>query len=391
MTEDDIARRSPAYEHHQDLGVVTYATGGWEAPFYFETNEQLADQFDVPDHADEAEAIGIEHQAVRETAGLCDLTAMAPIEVAGSGAAELVQQVCSNDMAIDVHRARYTMILDEDGGILGDVVVTRLEENRFFVVTFGGVTASDLTDWIGDYAPADVSVTNLDDAYCATAVWGPAARDILQPLTETELSDDAFPYFTGREFDVSGMPVVGQRVSYVGEMGWELWTPMGYGSQLWDRLWDQATEHGAVPMGFGALDTMGVEKGNRFLGFDVGPEYNPFEAALEFTVDMETEFVGKEALERARADGIDRRISCITMDDASVHLETGQSVLVDSEVVAETVRTAYGYSVDESIAYAYLPEEAADAGTSVEIEVDGTHHSGTVREEPLFDPDRNRV
>lgn len=379
------------YNQLKEHGMVSYETSNWEAPFYFEANERRVDRFDTPSHVDEHESIGIEHKAVRETAGLCDLTSLAPIEIAGSSAPDFVQELCSNDMSRDVGQARYTLILDEEGGILADVVVTRLADERYFVVAFGGATASEVTQWIANRAPADVSVTNLDDAYACIGVWGPAAREVVQPLTEADLSTDSFPYFTSQQFEISGIPVTAQRVSYVGELGWELWTTMGYVSELWDELWKSGKEQDAVPMGFGALDTMGVEKGNRFLGFDIGPEYDPFEAGLERWVDMDTEFVGKAALEQAEADGIDRKIACITMDDRTVHPDIGQPVLTDDEVVAETVRTAYGYSVDESIAYAYVPIEFTEPGSNVEIEIDGSRHSGTVQEEPLFDPEYERV
>jgi glycine cleavage system aminomethyltransferase T len=391
MTENEIARRSPQYHQLQELDVTTYVTSDWHAPFHFGASEDRADEYDVPNHVGEASTIGIEHQASRDTAGLCDLASLAPIEVTGPDAADLLQTVCSNDMDISIGRVRYTMILNEEGGVLADVVVTRLDHERYYVVTFGGPTASSITEWISDYAPSDVSVTNLDDARASIGVWGPAARDIVQPLTDNDMSDSAFSYFTSQEFEVAGIPVVGQRVSYVGELGWELCTPMGYASELWDRLWESGQEHDAVAMGFGALDAMGVEKGNRFLGYDIGPDHNPFEAAVDIAVDMDTDFVGKAALEDALADGIDEKIACITMDDETVHPDVGAEVFAGGESVSETARTAYGYSVEESIAYAYVPVEYAEPGVEVEIEVDGTRHSGTVQEEPRFDPERNRV
>jgi glycine cleavage system aminomethyltransferase T len=391
MTENDVTRRSPVHHQLQELDVTTYATSNWEAPFYFGANGNRENSYHIPDHVGEATAIGIEHKASRETAGLCDLASLAPIEVSGLAAADVLQNVCSNNMALDIGQVRYTMILNEEGGVMGDVVVTRLDDDRYYVVTFGGPTASNISEWIDDHSPNDVSVTNLDDARASIGVWGPAARDIVQPLTDNDMSDSAFPYFTSQQFEVAGIPVVGQRVSYVGELGWELCAPIGYVSELWDRLWESGQEHGAVAMGFGALDSMGVEKGNRFLGYDIGPDHNPFEAAVDIAVDMDTDFVGKAALEEARAEGIDEQIACITVDDNTVHPDIGDAVIAGGDAVSEVVRTAYGYSVEESIAYAYVPVNYAEPGARVEIEVDGERHPGTVQTEPLFDPERNRV
>lgn len=391
MGNSDTLRRSPMYYQLETLGRVDYQVAGWHSNLYYESNESLLDEYDIPDHVGGPEILGAEHLAVRDTGGLCDLTALGPIEISGDGAESFVQNIFTNDMDIDVNRSRYTVMVNDEGGIIGDIVVTRLDEDTYWAIVLGGPIIQEHTDWMKQHAGDDVDIRNLDDAYAGIGVWGPNARDAVSPLTDADLSNDAFGFFDGYQLEIAGAPVTAIRVSFVGEYGWELWTPMGYASELWENLWETAQDADMVPLGFGPLGAMSAEKGFRLLGADIGKDHNPFEASLGYTVDMDTDFVGKEALEQIQEDGVDERLIPLTMDDPSMHPEEGAPIVADDTEIGEATRTAYGFSIDESIVYAYLPPEYDEPGRTLGVEVDGEEQPATVREEPLFDPERTRL
>jgi glycine cleavage system aminomethyltransferase T len=391
MTDDNSPRRTPIYDKHQDLGAVTDSLCGWELPMYYESNEQRSDEFDLPTHLDESSAVGIEHLSTRETVGISDVTVLAPIEISGSAAPEFVQRAFTNDMDIDVGQVRYTILLNDDGENMGDLTVTRLDDNQYFAFTLGGEEIEKQTQWLRSIASDDVSVNNLDDSYTNISLWGPNASEVVSPLTDADMSRDGFPYYRSKQFEVAGVPAVLLRISYVGEFGWELWTRPGHQAQLWEALWESGQEHGITPLGLDALLRMGLEKGYRLPGYDMGPDNSPFEAKLHFTVDMDTDFVGKDILQRELDEGVDQRLACITMDTETVLPDIGEPVLVDGDVAGEVNRNGYGYSVQENIVTAYLPSEAANPGTSVKVESAGERYPATVREEPLFDPDNTRM
>jgi len=391
MTDDNAPRRTPIYDKHQELGAVTDSLCGWELPMYYESNEDRRDEYDIPRHLDESSAVGVEHLSTRETVSISDVTVLAPIEICGPAAPRFVQHAFTNDMELDVGQVRYTILLNADGENMGDLTVTRLDDDRYFAFTLGGEEIEKQTEWLRSIAPADVTVNNLDDSYTNISLWGPRAGEVVSPLTDADMSRDGFPYYQSKQLEVAGVPAVLLRISYVGEFGWELWTRPGHQHQLWEALWESGQEHGITPLGLDALLGMGLEKGYRLPGYDMGPENTPFEAKLHFTVDMDTDFVGKDTLERALDEGVDQRLACITMDTKSVLPDLGEPVLVDGDFAGKVNRNGYGYSVQENIVTAYLPAEAANPGTSVSVESNGEQYPATVREEPLFDPDNTRM
>lgn len=392
MLEIDTPRRTPIYDKQQRLGgTVTEPLCGWELPQYYETNEARSDEYDLPEHLDESAAVGVEHLATRESVGISDVTVLAPIELSGPSTPEFVQRAFTNNLDIDVGEVTYTLLLTDDGENLGDLVVTRRGDERYFAFTLGGDVIAEQTAWLRDNAPADVSIDNHDDAFTNISVWGPKADEVVPPLTDADMSREAFPYYTSQQLTVAGIPAIAVRISYVGEFGWELWTRAGHQPQLWEALWEEGQAHDITPLGLDALLRMGLEKGYRLPGYDMGPENTPFEANLDFTVDMETEFIGKEYLERALEDGIDERLACITMDDDDILPDIGSPVLVDDDVVGEVNRNGYGYSVRENIVTAYVPVEYVEPETTVYVEADGERYPATVRAEPLFDPDGERM
>ncbi|GAA0307271.1 GcvT family protein [Halarchaeum salinum] len=396
-SERDL-RRSPFYHHQEDLEAEFYDSDGWEVPQWYGVNEELLDEYDVPDRPEWlarnwSKAHGVEHQHLREKVGMVDMTTFTPIEVEGPGAEVFLQGLLTNDMDVSSGRMRYSAMLDEDGGVLADLTVARFADDRYVLFTGGGSSATLHSRWVTEHAPDDgsVDVTVHDSSRTGIGVFGPDSRNVLEDLVEADLSNDAFPFYSAQETYLGSIPVTMLRLSYAGELGWEIYAPTEYGSQLWEVIADAGEASDIAPVGWEALDSTSMEKGFRLWGTDVTPEYNPYEAGIGFAVDLDTDFVGKDALLDAREDGIEEQIVPITLEEEGAVVDAGHPVLVDDEVVAYACRADYGYSIDAGIAYAYLPTEYADAGQAVEIEYEGERYDATVRSGPLFDPERDKM
>jgi glycine cleavage system aminomethyltransferase T len=320
-----------------------------------------------------------------------DMTTFSSIVVEGSGAGEFLQRVCSNDVAVDVGRVRYSLLLNEGGNVLADVTVVRLHEDRYLVTTGGGNSPGIHGSWLQAHAPASVAVTVEESARATVGLWGPKSRLLLQRVTDADVSHGGFPYFTAKRLYVGDVPAVALRVSYVGELGWELWVPAEYGTRLWETLWEAGRDLDVRPMGAGALESMRLEKGYRLWGTDVDTDTDPLAAGLSFAVDMDTAFVGREALRRKRESGIERRIVPFTLDDSTDRLLSGRPVERDGETLGYVQAGDYGYSVGASIGYAYVPTQHAEPGTAVRVTCEGETYDATIRTEPLFDPEREKL
>jgi glycine cleavage system aminomethyltransferase T/glycine/D-amino acid oxidase-like deaminating enzyme len=387
-------RTGPFYDRQVDLGAECYPAAGWERARWYDHNEGLLDEYDVPDRSGwEAQywspVEGAEHLAVRDRVGLFDLSAFTNIVVSGPDALEAVQRVCTNDMDVGVGDVTYTLMCNENGGILGDMTVVREARDRFQVLGNSGAAGTEqLARVRRTVEEFDATVTAPVAGRCAVGVWGPDARDMLAPITATDLGDDAFPYFTAQDTYVEEVPVTAIRVSYVGELGWELHTTTDYGRKLWNTLWEAGREYDAVPMGDGALNTMRLEKGYPLFGGDITPEYDPYEAGLGFTVDVDTEFVGRDALVDAEPD---RKRVTLTLDEPGDVVFNGAPVFDGETQLGYAAGAGYGHSVGAGIVTSYLPVEYADPGTSVQVQYETERHPATVRESPLFDPERERL
>src|SRR5712691_950397 len=297
-------RLSPVYGRLQELGAAFGEKSGWERANWFEPNVARGDESLRPrGWAGRlwSPAIEAEHRACRETAALFDFTSFAKIEVRGRGAAEFLERLTDNRVARSFGALTYTQMLNEGGGIECDFTVTRLAEDRFRIVTGTAFGQHDLY-WIRDHIPEDgsVQVEDITSSLACIGLWGPAARQILQPLTTKDISNNAFPYMTAQELAVGSVPCLALRVTYVGELGWELYCPSEFGLRLWDTIWDAGRDHGLSAGGYKAVDSLRLEKGYRVWGADIGPEVNPYEAGLGFTVKLDKgEFIGRDALLKA--------------------------------------------------------------------------------------------
>jgi glycine cleavage system T protein len=385
-------RVSAAYGRLAELGAAFGEKAGWERANWFEPNAANGDESLRPrGWAGKlwSPAIGAEHVACRERAALFDESSFAKLDVSGEGAADFLEHLCANCVARDVGRVTYTQMLNPRGGIECDFTVTRLADDRFRIVTGTAFGQHDLA-WLRQHAPEDgsVHVADVTSQYACLGLWGPEARAILQPLTRADLGNDAFPYMSARDIAVGTVPCLAVRVTYVGELGWELYCPAEYGVALWDLLWETGGAHGLLAGGYKAIDSLRLEKGYRVWGADITPEDTPYEAGLGFAVRDDKEFVGRAALETAHKP--ERRLRCLVLFDPRSIALGSEPVRVADDLVGRVTSGGYGYTVESSIAYAYLPPEH-EVGTDVAVEIFGTWVGGTVADEPLFDPAGERI
>ena len=386
-------RVSPFHPRLQALGAVFFESAGWERPRWFAANESLLAGRAWPSRAGWesrhwSPIQGAEHVATRERVGLFDLTSFTKLEVSGTGALAELERLCANRIDRPVGTVVYTSMLNQRGGIVCDLTVTRLAPDRFLVLTGAAAGMHDLA-WIRRHARDDerVHVADVTSTWCAVGLWGPHAPRVLGAACEEDLSHAAFPYFTARRIAVGSIPALALRVSYVGETGWEIYCPTEYGAALWDALWAAGGPSGIAAVGAGAFESLRLEKGYRLWGADVHTDYNPYEAGLGFAVKLDKgDFIGRAALARVQAEGARRRLCCLCLDDRDA-VVLGKEPAVHGDTVLGYVTSAdFGYSVDRFIAYAYLPVERAVTGTKVDVLYFGRRLRATVCEEPLYDP-----
>ncbi len=386
---------SPAYGRLVELGAAFGEKSGWERVNWFEPNAARGDESMRPrGWAGRlwSPAIETEHRVCRETAAIFDFTSFAKIEVRGPGSAAFLEGLTDNRVARGVGALTYTQMLNEGGGIECDFTVTRLGVERFRIVTGTAFGQHDLF-WIRDHAPSDgsVQVEDVTSAYACIGLWGPLARRILQPLTLTDLESPAFPFMSARELAVGSVPCLALRVTYVGELGWELYCPAEFGLRLWDTVWGAGQAHGLVAGGYKAVDSLRLEKGYRVWGADIGPEVDPYQAGLGFCVKLDKgDFIGRPAVLKARESPAATRLACLVLDDPRSVALGSEPVRIAGVTAGRVTSGGYGYSVGRSIAYALVPT-GAQAGTPVEVEIFGTWVPGQITEEPLFDPKGQRV
>ncbi len=395
-------RLSPLYPRLVVLGAVLGEKGGWERPNWFASNERSSrDGATAPPSWTPAgwarhnwsPAIAVEHRATREAAGLFDFTSFSKIEVEGPGALRLLQWLTDNQMDKPVGSVTYTQMLNPRGGIEADLTVTRLGPERFFIITGSAFGAHDL-DWVRRHAPSDgtVSVRDLTTELACIGLWGPRAREILQQVTADNVSPAAFPYMTWREVAVNGVPIRALRVTYVGELGWEIYVAPDQALRVWDALWETGRPLGLLPVGYRAVDSLRLEKGYRYWSADITPEYSPYESGQGFCVKIDKgEFQGRDALVLQKSNGTERKLCCLMLTEPQAVALGNEPVFEDDSVVSRVTSGGYGYFVGESIAYAYLPPRLQGLGTPVTIEVDGRRIPATVQRDPRFDPTNNRI
>jgi 4-methylaminobutanoate oxidase (formaldehyde-forming) len=377
-------RLPPAYDWHVSHGAAFGEKSGWERVNWYTANSldgAVRPRGWAGRHW--SPAIGAEHAACRSAAALFDESSFAKLEVSGPRAAELLERLCDNRVARDVGRITYTQMLNSRGGIECDFTVSRLAEDRFFIVTGTAFGRHDRA-WIARHAGEGVEVADVTSRWACLGLWGPLARDVLSSCCADDLS---FPYMSWRDIAVGDVPVRALRVTYVGELGWELYCPAEFGVALWQTLWEAGRPLGLVAGGYRAIDSLRLEKGYRVWGSDITPDDTPFEAGLGFCVKADKEFVGRAALDPSP----ERRLCCLVLEDPLAVALGNEPVRVADAVAGRVTSGGYGYTVARSIAYAYLPAEFSGVDTEVDVEVFGTRVGAVVSSEPLFDPSGERI
>ena len=388
-------RLSALHGRLQDAGAVFGTKHAWERAEHLEPGrawrrageDQRAYGWARPTWFVRVEA---EHRAVRERAGLIDLSSFGKLEVSGPGAAALLQRVAANDVNRPVGSVVYTPFLDPRAGIVADVTITRLEEDLFRVVTGAGYAAGDLGWLQAAIRPPDerVALRDASDETACLGLWGPLARDVLAVASPDDVSDAAIPVRTARSIRVGGATVHAQRISYAGELGWELYVDRGSAVQAWDAIVDAGRPHRLEMVGYRALDSLRIEKGYRYYGTDLTMSDTPVEAGLlPFTRLDAGDFIGREALLERRAAEPTVRLRTVVVgdDEAWRPVYGGEAVRLDGAVVGRLRSAAYGHTLRRTIGYVYLPHNLAP-GDRVEVDVFADRVPATVSADALHDP-----
>jgi glycine cleavage system T protein len=387
-------RVSPVHYRLQELGAVFGEKFGWERVLYFDKDHSWrragADQrqwgWNKPPYFDR---IAEEHCATRERVALFDLTSFGKIEVSGPDALTLLQRVADSNMDKPVGSATYCQFLNTRGGVEADVTVTRLSEDKFWVITGSGFIGNDLS-WLQmkTLPEEDVSLRDFTTDYACLALWGPRARDVLSKITPDDVSNEGFPYLTSKVIHINGVSVRAQRVSYVGELGWELYIPNHRAMMVWDSLFEAGQEFGLEVGGYKVLDSLRLEKGYRYYTTDVTPLETPYEAGLGFCVHLDKgDFIGREALIEKKKIGFAKKLCTLVLyGNDYTQIYGGEAVYHDGKVITRVRSGGYGYTCKKNILYIYLPLDLAKTGTRVEVELIEGRAMAEVTSPVLYDP-----
>ncbi len=394
-------RRSPLYELLKGQGACFGEKLGWERPNWYADlvageRPQDAYSFERPNWF---AAVGREHRAAREAAVLFDQTSFAKFVLKGPDAAAALEWICANHVDKPVGRLTYTQMLNDRGGIECDLTVARIALEEFYIVTGTGFVTHDF-DWIRRNIGAGMNAQLFDvtSSNAVLSLMGPQARAVLQAVTRDDVSNAAFPFGTARTIGIAACPVLALRVTYVGELGWELHIPTEYAVQVYEALMAAGADKGLTNAGYRAIETLRLEKGYRAWGSDIGPDHTPIEAGLGWAVKLRrnTPFKGREAIEAQRRDGVKKRLACFTLDDPEAILLGRETIYRDGQRVGWLTSAGYGYTVGKAIGYGYVrnPEGVDDAyleAGKYELEVATERLPAALHPGPLYDPQSIRM
>ncbi len=411
---DRPLRLSPMHGWHVEHQGEFFEVAGWERPQWFRSNAPLVERYGVAGRPNEWDArwwspiINAEHLAMREQAGIFDLSSFAIFDIVGPGALAAVQSVALRQMDVALGRVVYTPVLNQEGGFKSDLTIIRLADAIFRVVTGGAHGMSDLK-WFRDHLPADAAIVDQTTAFTTIGVWGPRARDIVQSVTRADLSHEGFKFGTSRTIEIGSQLALASRISYVGDLGWELYVPIEQGLRLWETLWETGQPHGLTACGMGVYGTTGrIEKSYRAYGAELDGDYDIVEADMAPPRLKAQDFVGKAAVERQMAAAPAACLCTLTVDDHTsasgekrYMLGRQPIVLGDGSPIVDTKgRRSYATSAGASPStgshalLAYLPPEHAVEGNHLFVEYFAERYPVTVAvvgARPLFDPENLRV
>jgi 4-methylaminobutanoate oxidase (formaldehyde-forming) len=394
-------RTSPVHYRLMENGAVFGEKFGWERVNYFDpdkTSRRMGEEqrlwgWTKPPFF---ERMRQEAVATRERVTLFDLTSFGKIEVKGKGALPLLQRLTSSNMDKPVGSAMYTQFLNTRGGIESDLTVTRLGDEYFWVITGSGFIANDLArlQMYVDENDGEVSIRDITQEYATLALWGPRSRDVLRKITSDDVSNEAHPYLMTRSINVKDVKVLAQRVSYAGELGWELYIPNNRATMVWDMLIEAGKEFDMELGGYKVLDPLRLEKGFRYFTTDITPSETPYEAGLGFCVHLDKgDFIGRDALVKQKAEGIKRKLCTLILTDTDefTQIYGGEAVYHEDKVLSRVRSGGYGYTVRKNILFAYLPIELAQKGNRFIVDLIEGRHEAEVTSPVLFDPKGERL
>jgi sarcosine dehydrogenase len=391
-------RRSPLYDRLKAKGAVFGEKLGWERPNWFAPKGMEPKDRYSYGRQNWFEAVGREHRACRERVALFDQTSFAKFLLVGRDAEAALSWICANDVGRPPGSLVYTQMLNRNGGIECDLTVARLAPDRFYVVTGTGFATHDF-DWIARNIPEglDAHLVDVTSANAVLSLFGPRARHVLGAVTSDNLGNDAFPFATCRQITAAGAPVTALRVTYVGELGWELHVPVEFAVTVYDALMEAGCPHGIADAGYRAIESLRLEKGYRAWGSDIGPDHSPLVAGLGWAVKLRknTPFLGREALLEQRAKPLPRLLAGFTADPEVVLLGR-ETIYRDGRRVGWLTSAGFGYTVGRSIGYGYVRDpDGVDRGYVLggryELEVAGERVPAEVFLDPLYDPKGERV
>lgn len=398
-------RVSPFHARQREQGAFFLEVGGWERPHWYESNSDLVKTLPADWRPVDRDAwsskfyspiAAAEAWKTRNAVAMYDMTTFHRFEVSGPGAVHLLQRLTTSDVTKDVGSITHTLLLNNHGGIVSDVFVSRLEHDLFQV---GANTATDLAYLTREarrqlkQTPGKwAQVRDVTGSTCCLGLWGPRARDVITTVSADDFSNKGLPYMDTKKTSLAGIPVIMFRKSFVGEFGWEIQTTPEYGQRLWDLLWESGRSHGLVAAGRAAFNGLRLEKGLRASGSDMSSEHNPWEAGVTYAIQMDKkdDYVGKAALEQLSTKTSSYRLRCLTVDDGQSMILGKEPVFVQGQAAGYVTNAAFGYTVRKPVAYAWLPGSVKE-GEAVEIEYFGRRIKATVTSDPLYDPQDRRL
>jgi glycine cleavage system aminomethyltransferase T len=413
-------RTSAFYQRQADLDARFFETAGWERPQWFNSNEDLVRRYNEEldgllrgsewDSRWWSPIILGEHLHLRDKVGMVGDMGFTIFDAVGPGALGYIERMAVGRLDVDVGKSVYTPILGPNGGFKSDLTIVRISENRFRVITGGGMGGADKA-WFRGHLPDDGSVEIVDQtsALCTLGVWGPDARNVVDSVAEEDMSDEAFPAYTAQPVTIGEVDCWALRISYVGELGWEIYAPMEQGQRLWDTIAEAGEEYDIRPVGMGVYGTTArMEKGYRLYGHELELDYNPAEAGLTFHGVKDADFIGKDPYVEAIDEDNVATLCTLTVDDHRDEAGERRFMLGNEPILApdgepivdEEGRISYvtsagtGPTVGKHLLMAYLPPEYAEEGQSLQVEYMGDQYPVTVDvvgSRPLFDPDNERI
>ena len=385
-------RTTGFYHRQQELGGYFLEASGYERPHWYECNKDLVAKYPSPARDDWSAQywspiVGAEAQYVRDNVGLFDITALKRIEVSGKGALEFLMEQTTGKLDKAPGSVTYCLMLTKSAGILSDVTVTRLGENEFMIGANGAVDVARLQK----VAPDTVFVKDVTAGTVGLGLFGPHARKVVEKLTNVDVSNEAFGYFKAKSLYLDQVPATLWRLSYVGELGYEIYTDADMALKLWDTLLEAGKEFGIIPAGRGAFNSMRLEKGYRSYGTDMTSEHNPHEAGLAFSVRKGGGYIGADAFEALDPAAITRKLVCLVFDNPEHVVMGKEPVFVAGSPAGYTTSSYFGHSIGKQIAYAWLPIEHTTLGTQVTVKYFDSMYPAVVSDDPQFDASMSRL